>query len=248
MFANLKRKLLNSKTALRYIFKYTNLLSFSQYGEDKILDFAIRILLNKGIVSDINYLDIGGCLPYSSSNTFFLYRQGYRGVVIEADPELAKNFKRERKEDIVLNIGITPEKTSAGMSFYYADGVCGSFRKDNVTAALEKLGLKNECKSREIPVRNINDIMDEYFAAGTLTLLSIDVEGLDKEILSGFCFEKYQPLFLCVETAELCGENFLGQKSEEINHLLKSKGYKIYADTYVNTIFIREDILEKMYS
>lgn len=247
MFSNLKRRLLNSKIAFKYITKYTDWLSFSQYGEDKILDFAMRILLNKGIVKDITYLDIGGCFPYSSSNTYFLYRKGFHGVVIEADPILAKAFKRERKDDIVLNIGITPNKTPLMLPFYYADGVCGSFIKDNVSEALNKCRLKSECKSIEIPVRNINDIMDEYFTEAQLTLLSIDVEGLDEEIIKNFCFEKHSPLFFCIETAELCGENFLGKKSEEINSLMKSNGYKIYADTYVNTIFIREDILEKMY-
>lgn len=87
----------------------------------------------------------------------------------------------------------------------------------------------------------------EKITEATLTLFSIDVEGLDEEIIKNYCFEKHRPLFFCIETAELCGENFLGKKSEGINNLMKSNGYKIYADGYVNKIFIREDILEKMY-
>lgn len=98
-----------------------------------------------------------------------------------------------------------------------------------------------------INTKNINSIMSEYFKDSTLFLISLDVEGLDKQILKSFNFKKFRPIFFCVETAELSSEHFLGVKENELNTLMLMNGYEVYADTYINTIFIRKDILKQMY-
>lgn len=247
MFKRLKEKLFNNRVMINYFAKYSGMVSFSQYGEDKVLDFALKILINKGVVKNINYLDIGGCLPYSSSNSYLLYAQGYNGLVIEADPLLAKSFKKARPKDVVLNLGIIPEDENKDLPFYYADGVCGSFDKDNVLTAISKNKLNSECKSINIPTSTVNEILEKYFTNEPLILLSIDVEGLDEKIIKSIDFNRFSPYFFCVETAELSSPNFLGHKGSEVIEFLKSKGYVVYADTYINTIFIRKDILEKMY-
>lgn len=247
MFAKLKHKVFNSKIMVNYFSKYYGKLYYSQYGEDKILDFALKILKNKNLIDYVSYLDIGGCFPVDSSNSYFLYKLGYQGVVVEAVPELANKFKMLRKRDIVLNIGITSEGIDADMPFYYADGVCGSFEKSAVLEALDKCGFDSCVKSMSISVTSINDIMKKYFLEKPLFLCSIDVEGLDEDVLRSFDFKSFKPYFFCVETAELSGERFLGKKNSEIASFMLSKGYEVYADTYVNTIFIREDILKKMY-
>lgn len=247
MFAKIKHKVFNSKLALKYFSKYTNKISYSQYGEDKILDFALKILKNKNLIDYISYLDLGGCFAIECSNTYFLYRQGYTGVVIEAVPELAAEYKKIRKNDIVLNIGVTAENSGNEMPFYFAEGVCGSFDKSTVLDAIDKCGLKNECKQMDILTRNINDIMSEYFSEKTLFLFSIDVEGIDEDILKSLDFRDFKPYFFCVETADLSGEKFLGKKKPEIISFMAANGYEVYADTYINTIFIRKDILEKMF-
>lgn len=247
MFKRLKEKLFNNIVMINYFAKYSGMVSFSQYGEDKVLDFALKILINKGVVTNLNYLDIGGCLPYSSSNSYFLYRQGYSGVVIEADPLLAKSFKKARQKDVVLNLGIIPENENKDLPFYYADGVCGSFDKENVLTAISKHNLNSECKSINIPTSTVNEILEKYFTNEPLILLSIDVEGLDEKIIKSIDFRRFSPYFLCVETAGLSSDKFLGNKCFEIIEFLKSKGYIVYSDSYINTIFIRKDILEKMY-
>ena len=247
MFAKLKHKIFNSKIMVNYFSKYYGKLYYSQYGEDKILDFALKILKNKNLIDYVSYLDIGGCFPVDSSNSYFLYKLGYQGVVVEAVPKLANEFKGLRKRDIVLNIGIAPEVFGGYMPFYYADGVCGSFEKSAVLEALDKCGFDSCVKSMSIPVKSINDLMKEYFLGKPLFLCSIDVEGIDEDVLKSFDFEAFKPYFFCVETAELSGEWFLGRKNSEIVSFMLGKGYEVYADTYVNTIFIRKDILKKMY-
>ena len=35
----------------------------------------------------------------------------------------------------------------------------------------------------------------------------------------------------------------LGRKNEEVKNYLAEKGYIVYADTYINTIFVKKDLL-----
>ena len=63
--------------------------------------------------------------------------------------------------------------------------------------------------------------------------MSLDAEGLDYEILQMIEYDKNYPKVICVETVSYTS----GRKETEIINFLQSKGYNIYADTHINTIF-----------
>lgn len=78
-------------------------------------------------------------------------------------------------------------------------------------------------------------------------MVNIDVEGIDLDILKSFNFEKCRPVFFVVETAELTQGSFLGRKNNECRKFLEKKNYIVYADTYINTILIDQEVLEKLF-
>ena len=88
---------------------------------------------------------------------------------------------------------------------------------------------------------NINTIFRDYCST-IPDLLSIDVEGLDFEILKSIDYEKYQPKVICAETL-LYDDKQKGYKNPEISQFLQSKNYSIYADTRVNTIFCLNEFI-----
>jgi hypothetical protein len=90
----------------------------------------------------------------------------------------------------------------------------------------------------------VNEVIAEHFA-GAPTVISLDVEGLDEIILDRLDFEKYQPLLVCVETVNFKVKGELN-KRKSILDLMLSKGYFIYADTHVNTIFCSRKALNKL--
>jgi hypothetical protein len=89
-------------------------------------------------------------------------------------------------------------------------------------------------------VANINTIIKKYFGNKTPNLLSVDVEGLDYKILKSLDFKKYSPEIICAETIEFSKDG-TGNKNDRIPKLLASNGYIVYADTKINTIFIKAD-------
>ena len=82
----------------------------------------INIFNNLGI-EKFTYLDIGAHHPYNISNTALLYKYGYHGINVEANPNLIEAFFRERPLDKNVNVGIGTK--SGEMPFYMIDGFSG---------------------------------------------------------------------------------------------------------------------------
>ena len=74
----------------------------------------------------------------------------------------------------------------------------------------------------------------------TPDLVSLDVEGWDLDILRSIDFARYRPYVFCVETISYAEGDGSGVKSTEIHALMLENGYRLYADTYINSIFVAE--------
>lgn len=205
--------------------------SYAQSGEDMIIDF---IVTNKGILKP-TYLDIGAHHPFYLSNTYYFYKKGSRGVCIEPDPILFKEIKKFRPKDVCLNVGLGSKKGES--EFYIIDPpTLNTFSKEEAEH-LEKMG-HNTLKTLRLPVVPVKDILKEYFKHPP-TIVSLDVEGMDMEILDQFSLKSYRPELFCIETITYTKDR-KGKKIEEIFEFMKKNKYKVYADTYVNTIFVKE--------
>jgi cephalosporin hydroxylase len=73
----------------------------------------------------------------------------------------------------------------------------------------------------------------------------VDVEGLDYQIITAINLKKYRPKVVCVESAEYEDNNALN-KSQKIANYLYKHGYFLYADTFINSIFVDEKYWQKM--
>lgn len=214
-----------------------NFVSYSQTGEDKIIEF----LFNDLSMQRPSYLDVGANFPLHISNTYLFYQKGSYGVCVEPDPELYENFKKARPNDVCLNIGIG-EKDSDPIPFYvFGDEAKGlnTFSKEEAER-VEAGGLYNVKEILNVSLRNINDVIDENFETFP-NFLTIDVEGLDYGIIKSLNFEKYPIDVICVETIEYSTHGFRKKIQGTIDFML-SNGYIIYADTHVNTIFVNKRV------
>ena len=79
-------------------------------------------------------------------------------------------------------------------------------------------------------------IQAEYFRDG-LNFVSLDVEGLELEILGAFDFAANRPEVFCIETISYAIDG-TGQKDHRLIEWMASQGYVVHADTYINTIFV----------
>ena len=205
--------------------------SWSQCGEDLILRYLFDLLQ----IARPSYIDIGAHHPWYYNNTYLFYRQGARGINVEPDPSLYAGLRRGRRRDVNLNMGIGPRE--AEMDFYVM-----SRRTLNTFSAIEARKLVDEhgqniVETRRIKVQTFAQTVDTHMGR-TPDLVSLDVEGLELDILRSIDFSRYRPHVFCVETISYAGGDGSGIKSAEIHALMLQNGYKLYADTYINSIYV----------
>jgi Methyltransferase FkbM domain len=210
--------------------------SYSQSGEDMIVDFIFQALE----VKYPTYLDLGAHHPTHYSNTHFFYKNGSRGVNVEADPSLLEMFSVQRAADINLNVGVgagTAFKEGSELPFYVMSvRTLNTFSKEEAERCVA-MGTHKIEDVIYVPLRDVNEIIAGYFDGDAPDFMSIDVEGMDFEIVKSINFQQYRPVVICVETI-VFSENYDGVKLDEIEGYLSGVGYFLYADTRINSIFV----------
>lgn len=206
-------------------------ISYSQLAEDTLIDSIFSAL---GIHQP-TYIDIGAHAPIYLSNTYLFYRKGSRGVCVEPNPLLYKNIQKKRKRDICLNMGVGISAATEASFYIMTSSTLSTFSKEDA----ERMVSYGREKIEEIitvPLISFDEIVKKYLRACP-NLVSLDVEGLDLAILKTIDFSIYRPEVFCVETLTYTEDNFEEKITSTIDFMV-SKGYLIYADTYVNTIFV----------
>lgn len=209
--------------------------SYSQCGEDIIVKFIFDVLK----IKKPSYIDIGAHDPFFLSNTALLYDKGSTGINIEANPKALGKFNKFRKKDINLNIGIS-DKTRI-MNFYIMSSpTMNTFSEEEANRLVEenKFRILDVIK---VPTDKLSNVINKYCDGRFPDFLTIDVEGIEMEILEDIDYDKEYPKVICCETISY-SDSGNGIKEEEIINFLKNKGYMLYADTYINSIFVREDL------
>ena len=177
-------------------------------------------------ISRITYLDIGANLPIDFNNTYYFYRRGYRGVLVEPNVTLCEQLRAVRPADTTLAAGI--EVTAAKEADYYIM-TCAEFNTfskvevdHQAEATKGKIAVKEVIK---MPLLNINDVMEEHFFKGAPTFLSVDTEGLDLAILKCIDYTRFRPKIICAETLVSSTTRTL----PEIPEFMVSRGYVVAA-------------------
>lgn len=210
--------------------------SFSQSGEDNIIKYIFSTL---GIdIKNCTYLDLGANHAIHLSNTYSFYTKGARGVLLEANPELAKELSEQRPDDIVINKCLS-EKSGEKLDFYIMNGdglssadfeAVQGFIKENPDLKIER--------TISVDSITINEITAKYFPEKAPDILNVDIEGMELTVLKMTDFEKFRPLVVICEMIEYKNGLTVGQKNQEIIDFMHGNDYEEFAFTGINSIFI----------
>jgi FkbM family methyltransferase len=165
--------------------------SYSQYGEDMILRaiFARYPSTYPGI-----YIDVGAHHPFRLSNTRYFYELGWRGICIDPLPGSERLFKRWRPNDIFVPAGVA--ETECELTYFMFDEpALNTFSE--IIANENAIRLKSQQKVKVFPLSRIfNDYLP---VGGKIDFLSVDVEGMDLEVLRSNDWMRYRPRIVLVE-------------------------------------------------
>jgi FkbM family methyltransferase len=208
--------------------------SYSQCGEDMIIDFVFGQLK----MQKFTYLDVGCHHPTYLSNTAFFYEKGHRGACVEPDPFLFKAIKEVRKEDICLNVGVGIDDNKEADFYILSERTLNTFSKEEAER-YQSYGNKRIENVMKVSLLNINSVMGQYLSPYP-NFVSLDIEGMDLAILKTFDFKKFRPEVFCIETITYT-ENGTEEKIIPVIKYMEQQGYFVYADTYINSIFVDKE-------
>jgi FkbM family methyltransferase len=213
-----------------------NKISFSQCGEDLLIDFVFKNLLR---IEKPTFLDIGANDPIVFNNTFRFYRNGCRGINIDPNKESINSFNRKRKNDINIHCGIGRKKETK--KFYiFENSMLNTF--DGEVAHIQGGVVATE----EVQVETIANVLRHHQFSAIPDFLSLDTEGMDKEILDAIFSVSDEfglPKVICVETIKKLGAGEWQKDLVLVEHL-KSFGYIHHSDTFINSIFVHPRFLK----
>ncbi len=150
------------------------------------------------------FVEAGGNDGYTQSNTYALERRhGWRGVLVEPVPELARACTRERPGSYVVRaalvaLGFPDSEVSLRFGGLMTVVVGGRDADDEWVAAAHAVGQEEPPHEFVAPARTLSSILDEV-RAPEVDLLSLDVEGYEAQALAGLDLERHAPRFVLVE-------------------------------------------------
>ena len=223
------------KTTLKYLhslFLCNQFVSYSwsQEGEDLVLS---RIFENKNTGF---YVDVGAHHPKRFSNTYLFYKRGWRGINIDAMPGSMHSFNKARPRDINLELGIAELRNK--LDYYiFNEPALNGFSRDlsqQRHAADSAYLISDVIKIDVMPLR---EVLHQYLPCGqSIDFMSVDVEGLDFQVLKSNDWNRYRPTYVLAETLESSLHEI---ERSEIGKFMLDEGYVLYAKC-LNTVFFKE--------
>jgi FkbM family methyltransferase len=205
--------------------------TYTQAYEDVIIDSSIRAYIrrnppNKGI--SLSYLEIGANHPVCTSASYYFQRKyNIRGILVEANPKLIPALKKYRPHDIIIHAAVC-NTDHASIDFYISPDNEISSLDPKFVNNWKDMGIQEKIT---VPTIRINALLEMLKA--DITLLSIDVEGLDMMLLEDIDYAKYNPTIIQVEPSD----GYAPGTSTKMINFLSTKGYTLVGETDVNLIF-----------
>lgn len=200
--------------------------AYSQEGEDMILH---RIFERK---QGGFYVDVGAHHPKRFSNTYLFYLKGWSGINIDAMPGSMNIFRMLRKRDINIEAAIAKDKKE--MTFYiFNEPALNTF--DLHTRNEHAVGRYFVVREQKMQTETLENVLQKHLPRDKkIDFMSIDVEGLDLEVLQSNNWKLFRPQYILVESLYTTLKDV---EESEIYQFLNQQEYDLFAKTFYTIIF-----------
>lgn len=180
-------------------------ITFAQNFEDVMLWRALKDVKN-GF-----YIDVGAHDPEVHSVTAAFYARGWRGINVEPVRELFDRLTLARSQDVNLRLCVGEER---GRRAFYAFPETGLSTLDSTHVEDFKAHGFN-LREEQVEVCSLAEIC-QLHAPGSIHFLKVDVEGAEREVLSGADFTIYRPWIVLLEATAPLSQRLVHEEWESI--------------------------------
>ena len=209
---------------------------------EKLLDFYFELKIknkkyfgqnkmDKKLLQYLNYkngffIELGANDGLRQSNTYYLEKNlSWRGILIEPEKKNFIKCKKNRStKNFYFNVACQKKNNQKKMKFLYSDLMTISLDRSNniknpyIHAKKGKLYLRNNEKIRKFTqnTMTLGEILNICNCNRVIDFLSLDVEGMELDVLKGVNFNKYNFRYILTESYD----------DKKIKSFLISKNYE----------------------
>ena len=219
-------RILGLYTFLRFL-KNVNAISrisYSQTGEDSLISQYFED-------ESFTYVDIGAGEPICGSNTYYFYRRGMRGILVDPLPANRILARVIRPRDVfiesLVGVGSGPRRFWEFEAYEY------STMDPEVADRLKREGTIKVKKQKFVGMTSLQEIAKLIPNPELPWLLSVDVEGVDFSVIKSFDFKVSRPRVICIED-----HGFIQNHRSEQHDFILRLGYRLESQTSISLIYI----------
>jgi FkbM family methyltransferase len=179
------------------------------------------------------FVEAGAYDGITFSNTYLLECLGWRGLLVEPHPDMARQCHKNRPNSIVAQVALGPRASEGEIEMTCAERPDGSAPLSFVKAddahikRCEREGYR--LRQVTVPIKSLDSLLESH--SETVDFLSLDVEGMEVDVLKGFELERFRPKLLLVERQ-------YDTRDEVLSSYLAQKGYQAVAQKGCNIFFV----------
>jgi FkbM family methyltransferase len=198
--------------------------SYSRSGEDLIIEEIIGVHKYNGF-----YVDVGAYHPIEYSNTYKFHLKGWNGINIDASVEVINNFNKIRPNDKNINVAIGEGNEELKYYMFNEDPSMNTSSEEFMVKIMKENSFTLK-ETRLVPVKTLGSVLKEHLRTDQeIDLMSIDVEGLDFEVIKTNDWTLFRPKVLIVETSAALEDI----QSLDMTVYMRNLGYKQVAYSLV---------------
>jgi FkbM family methyltransferase len=203
-------------------------LSYTQNLEDYHLSLAFA-----GQQSGF-YIDIGGGHPVADNVSFWFYERGWRGIVVEPQPQLAGLYERLRPRDVIVP-GLVGRR-SGEIDFHVVERLHGlSTTVEQHAKGAKALGA--DYRTVRLPVMTLAELCERHDLR-EIDFLKVDVEGAEADVIAGGDWQRFRPKVIIIEAISPGSGEPAWQEWEPF---LLEQGYRFALFDTLNRLYVAEE-------
>lgn len=142
------------------------------------------------------FVEVGAFDPVFQSQSYHLEITGWQGVLIEPEPSQADHLRKSRRAPVFEVACVAPEAAGRPARLLSRRGLSTLRFRDRQAEGGVVLNVACATLDQVLEQAGIDHV----------DFLSIDVEGLEPDVLRGFDFARYRPKLILIDDRERFGE------------------------------------------
>jgi FkbM family methyltransferase len=204
--------------------------SYSQAGEDRLVWKLF------GYRAAGTYVDVGCHHPTNFSNTYLLYRAGWRGVVIDADAHFLPLYATIRPEDAVVHAAIGGKPGPVTL-YTFPDRALNTVDAAAAATARRTGAASRQAEQVTVEARRLDEVL-EVEAVAQVDFLNIDVEGADLDVLEANDWERWVPEVIAIEDHRL---DLADVRGSDTWRYLSARRYPLHSKCNYTSVYVRSE-------